>query len=205
MSAKADKLRIEYMALGELPEAPRNPKLHAIEDIKASMRRFGFVAVPAINEATGRLVAGHGRKEALLAMQAAGETPPARIRVKNKQWLVPVLRGVAFATDAEAEAYLLADNRLTEIGGWDEEVLAKLITELNGVVGGLQGVGYSAKEVEALLASVNDGAGVGVGASDQSAELRENFQIVVTCVDELHQSTLLERFTEEGLKCRALI
>ena len=155
MSAKADKLRIEYMALGELPEAPRNPKLHAIEDIKASMRRFGFVAVPAINEATGRLVAGHGRKEALLSMQAAGETPPARIRVKNQAWLVPVLRGVAFATDAEAEAYLLADNRLTEIGGWDEELLAKMIAELNGVTDGLQGCGYDEKEIARLVANAS--------------------------------------------------
>jgi hypothetical protein len=42
-------------------------------------------------------------------------------------------------------------------------------------------------------------------AEDQSADLRESFQIVVTCADEAQQSTLLERFAEEGLKCRALI
>ena len=43
------------------------------------------------------------------------------------------------------------------------------------------------------------------GAKDQSAEIRENFQIVITCVDESEQSTLLQRFMDEGLKCRALI
>jgi len=199
---KAARLRIEYMPLDKLAEAPRNPKQHEREEIKASMRRFGFVAVPAINETTGRLVAGHGRKEALVEMQAAGEPPPARIRVKNKQWAVPVLRGVAFATDQEAEAYLLADNRLTEVGGWDEELLARMVADLAKIPDGLglQGVGYDEKEIERMLASVESGT-----ASDQSAELRENFQIVVTCVDEVHQSTLLERFTEEGLKCRALI
>ena len=42
-------------------------------------------------------------------------------------------------------------------------------------------------------------------AEDQSADLRESFQIVITCADEAQQSTLLERFAEEGLKCRALI
>ena len=158
MSDKADRVRIEYMPVDKLAEAPRNPKLHSVEEIKSSMRRFGFVAVPAINETTGRLVAGHGRKEALVEMQAAGEPPPARIRVKNKAWLVPVLRGVAFATDAEAEAYLLADNRLTEIGGYDEELLAKMIAELNGAADGLQGVGYDEKEIARLIETTHEPA-----------------------------------------------
>jgi hypothetical protein len=155
VSDKAEKLRIEYLPLDKLVEAPRNPKQHSLEEIKASMRRFGFVAVPAINETTGRLVAGHGRKEALVEMQAAGEPPPQRIRVKNKAWLVPVLRGVAFATDAEAEAYLLADNRLTEIGGNDEAVLAQILADLKEHVGGLQGVGYNDEDVARILKSAD--------------------------------------------------
>ena len=153
MSDKAGKLRIEYMPLDKLQEAPRNPKLHATEDIKNSLRRFGFVAVPAINDATGRLVAGHGRKEALVEMKTAGEPAPKRIVVKVGKWLVPVLRGVAFDTDQEAEAYLLADNRLTKIGGEDEDLLAKMIAELSAMPGGtgMVGVGYDDKEIARML------------------------------------------------------
>lgn len=193
-----EQVRVEYMPLLGMAPAPRNPKRHEVESIKASMRRFGFVAVPAINETTGRLVAGHGRREALIEMKAAGELAPARIQVRDGEWFVPVLRGVAFATDQEAEAYLLADNRLTEIGGWDEAELVKILGELQAIPDGLIGVGYDEKALAKLLGDAQT-------ATDQSAELRENFQIVVTCVDESHQSTLLERFTEEGLKCRALI
>ena len=151
MSTKDEGLHIEYLPLDELQEAPRNPKQHEIEAIQASMRRFGFVAVPAINETTGRMVAGHGRKEALVAMEAAGEAPPRRIVVKNGDWYVPVLRGVAFETDEEAEAYLLADNRLTEIGGNDEALLAEMLGEMKNLDGGLVGVGYSDEDVAKML------------------------------------------------------
>ena len=145
-------MRIEYMALGELTSAPRNPRRHELEQIKASIRRFGFVAVPAINETTGRIVAGHGRRDALLEMQAAGEQPPARIKVVNGVWYMPVLRGVEFATDVEAEAYLLADNRLTEIGGYDDKLLATMLAELKAQGdGALDGIGYDDDALRDLL------------------------------------------------------
>lgn len=115
----ASELRIEYRPLNQFVRALRNPKQHSVENIQASMRRFGFVEPGVMNEATGRLVAGHGRAEALDAMKAAGEKPPARIRVEGGEWLVPVIRGVSFANDADAEAYLLASNRLVEVGGWN--------------------------------------------------------------------------------------
>jgi len=151
VSDKADKLRIEYMPLDKLQEAPRNPKRHELDAIKASMRRFGFVAVPAINESTGRLVAGHGRKDALAEMQTAGETPPKRIIVKDGVWHVPVQRGVAFDTDEEAEAYLLADNRLTKIGGEDDELLATMLTSLQNSAEKFNGTGYTDEDLQKLM------------------------------------------------------
>ena len=156
MSEKADRVRIEYMPLDKLQEAPRNPKLHSVEDIKDSMRRFGFVQVPAINETTGRLVAGHGRREALIEMKTAGEPAPKRIVVKGSKWLVPVLRGVAFDTDQEAEAYLLADNRLSDIGGYDEAVLAQALADLQKVTDGLKGTGYSEADLKELIGKQSD-------------------------------------------------
>ena len=175
MSTKAEKVSIEYMPLDELQEAPRNPKLHEVEEIKNSMRRWGFVAVPAINETTGRLVAGHGRREALIEMKTAGEPAPKRIVVKGNKWLVPVLRGVAFDTDQEAEAYLLADNRLTKIGGEDEELLAKMIAELSAMPGGtgMVGVGYDDKEISRMIAE----AGGGGGPADESRSLATQFLV----------------------------
>jgi hypothetical protein len=100
-------------------------------------------------------------------------------------------------------ANLVANNPKIS-GEFTEDALAQL-KELEDEAGfELLALDELEKELEAELegaGSSNDGE----GSKDQSAELRENFQIVVTCVDEAHQSTLLERFTEEGLKCRALI
>lgn len=109
----AGEARIEYMSLTEIQRANRNPKRHADATIQASIRRFGFVAPLVLDDRTKRLVAGHGRLDALVALRDAGRATPKRIlqRSPGTDWLVPVLRGVEFKDEREAEAYLLADNR----------------------------------------------------------------------------------------------
>ena len=150
--------RLEWMPLGQLQAAARNPKQHSAE-ISTSIGRFGYVEPIVVDERTGRIVAGHGRREALLAMRKRGEVPPAGIRAEGDEWLVPVLRGWASRSDAEAEAYLLASNKLTEAGGWDNELLAELLKDL-GAQDALDGVGFTEAELEALLGQV-DGLGAG--------------------------------------------
>ena len=61
----ADDLRVEYLDLEGLVRAPRNPKQHDLGVLQASLDRFGFVAPIILDERTGRLVAGHGRLDAL--------------------------------------------------------------------------------------------------------------------------------------------
>ncbi|MGH9783856.1 MAG: hypothetical protein ACRD88_06680, partial [Terriglobia bacterium] len=138
---RESQLRVEYLPLSLLKPARRNPKKHQIETVLTSMGRFGFVAPMILDERTGRLVAGHGRLESLRKAKGAGKTPPDRIRVKNGDWLVPVVRGVAFADDREAEAYLLADNETTILGGWDDDELKEIIEQL-GTEGALAGTGF---------------------------------------------------------------
>lgn len=146
-------VRIGYVALTVFEAAERNPKLHDIEQIKASLRRFGFVSPVAVNETTGRLVAGHGRIESLRQMKAAGDAPPARVKVDGGEWFIPCLRGVSFASDAEAEAYLIADNKLVEAAGWDEEMLGQMVKDLSASLqsAALDGVGIDERDVTRLL------------------------------------------------------
>jgi len=143
-------VRIEWVALADLQRAPRNPKQHAGEEIERSILRFGYIAPVIMDERTGRLVAGHGRLDALAALRAGGKDPPARVRRRTDgEWMLPVLRGISFNSDAEAEAYLLADNRLTEAGGWDRAMLAGVLGELLDAKA-LTGTGYSEDDVRAL-------------------------------------------------------
>src|SRR3972149_2702778 len=84
---EADGVRIEYMPLSALVKAPRNPTRHRVDAIDASVRRFGFVSPLILDEATGRLVAGYGRLDALAAARAAGAPPPGRVRAEAGEWL----------------------------------------------------------------------------------------------------------------------
>src|SRR5215467_9634623 len=117
--AANSSMRVEYLPLTGLKPATRNPKSHQVETVLASMERFGYVAPMILDERSGRLVAGHGRLESLKRAKLAGEEPPDRIRIAGDEWLVPVVRGVSFTDDREAEAYLLADNQTTILGGWN--------------------------------------------------------------------------------------
>ena len=124
-----------------LKPASRNPKSHQVDTVLMSMGRFSYVSPMILDERTGRLVAGHGRLESLRKAKAEGKEPPDCIRVKNGDWFVPVVRGVAFVDDREAEAYLLADNQTTILGGWDDEELREIIERL-GEADELAGTGF---------------------------------------------------------------
>lgn len=141
--ADADTVRVEYVALSAIQRWPRNPKLHDKGRIDNSIERFGFIQPLVVDESSGQLVAGHGRLESLLGMQANGKDPPKRITVgADGEWLVPVIRGVGFATEQEAESFLLADNRLVELGGWDAEQLGKMLDDITANAGSIDMLGF---------------------------------------------------------------
>src|SRR5580693_10811205 len=107
----SEELRLEYMPMAQVVEAARNPKGHRLDVIEGSMGRFGYTQPLMIDEASQRLVAGHGRLRVLVDLKAAGKRAPKRVKVAGGEWLVPVFRGVSFADEREAQAYLLADNQ----------------------------------------------------------------------------------------------
>jgi len=87
-----------------------NARTHSpkqLRQIADSINRFGFVN-PILIDAEGDIIAGHGR---LAAAKLLGLPE------------VPVLP-VTHLTPAEKRAYILADNRLAEKAGWDQEILA---------------------------------------------------------------------------------
>ena len=94
-----------------------NPRTHSrmqIRQIAASIEHFGFIN-PVLIDRDGGIVAGHGRVEA--AKQLGLKTVPT-ICLNN-------------LTEAEIRAYVIADNRLAELAGWDNELLA---IELQGLL-----------------------------------------------------------------------
>lgn len=109
-------LAIEYLPLAQLSPYARNSRTHSTEQVQAlanSIRRFGFNN-PVLIDADGTIVAGHGRVQA--ATLAGLET-------------VPCIR-LAHLSDDERRAYVIADNRLGELSGWDMATLASEVEDL---------------------------------------------------------------------------
>jgi DNA modification methylase len=169
---KSRKLAISYEPLDDLAQRfdPGNPKAHDLRALDASFDRFGYADPVAVNDTTNILLAGHGRIEALLLLRARGEAPPAGIEVDGDgAWLVPVVHGIALAEE-DARAYLVAANRLVELGGWDAPRLALLLEELADSGQGLDGVGFSLAELDAMLAALRQEP-VGAADPDDAHEL----------------------------------
>ncbi len=145
-------IRVEYLPLETIKKWPKNPKIHDTGEIEASLRRFGFVYPILIDEKTGMLVAGHGRAETLEQQKRSGAEPPPRVVEKDGQWYVPVVRGVEFNDDGEAQAYAIADNRTVELGGWDDMLLGDALASFG--TENLDGVGFSSEDMERIMANV---------------------------------------------------
>jgi len=163
--------RIEWMDIDKIPPHPENPKAHDLPAIMASMRAFGFRGAVILDERSGLTNEGHGRIEALKALRSENpKDPPGNIRTTHahKKWLVPVVRGQAFANEDEARAFLIASNRLTEIGGWSASALARLHGELSELGTGLVDVlGFTSHALEAMIGAFEI-------ASGEFPEMRES-------------------------------
>lgn len=162
---------IEYMLIGDVRPAKKNPKLHALDEIAASVARFGFIEPSVMDERTERLISGHGRLDTLDAAERSGEIdPPDGVLVDDDgRWLIPIVRGWRSKNDREAKAALVALNELTTKGGWDMPELASLLTDISRSSDGLDGVGFTPVDLAGMLADLNPGADETPGADTDPA------------------------------------
>jgi hypothetical protein len=170
---------VERWPIGKLSRNPRNAKKHPkaqIEQLRQLMRDYGWTQ-PVLVREDGQLIAGHGRLEAAFA-EGYTEAP------------VIVARGW---TSEQCRLYAIADNRVTERGKWDREVLNLELGELRELGFDLEPIGFS---IAALPG----------GAADTTPQLEQlRYQILIECTGEANQTELMARFEEQGIKCRPLI
>ena len=137
----ADKL--ETLPVDSLVPYARNARTHSPEQVAAvarSIQRFGFTN-PVLIDAEGGIVAGHGR---VLAAKSLGVGS------------VPCLR-VGWLSEAEKRAYVLADNKLAELAGWDDELLAGELRALQADDFDLSLTGFAQDELDDLLIDKTEG------------------------------------------------
>jgi hypothetical protein len=147
----------EYLPVAELQPAERNAKDHDQDALGRSAAEFGFIEPVVLDERTGRLLAGHGRVEWLLAQEAAGAEPPDGVMVGDDgrwQWLV--VRGIHSRDDRHADAMGIALNRVGERGGWKPDTLAEMLDDIIGTPLA-DAAGFSADELDDLIAATTAG------------------------------------------------
>ena len=139
-------LQIQYRRIDELKPDAGNPRHHAkkqIRQIALSIEAFGF-NVPVLIDRDQKVIAGHGR---ILACREVGWTE------------VPTLC-LDHLTAAQARAFMIADNRLTEIATWDDRVLAQQLKDLSllGLDFSLELTGFEMGEIDLRIASLEGSA-----------------------------------------------
>jgi DNA modification methylase len=111
------QLKVVYRSIDDLILNGKNPRLHSerqIRQIARSIKSFGFV-VPVLVDANSNVIAGHGR---VLATR------------ELKQKVIPTI-SIEHLSPEELRAFLIADNKICENAGWDEELLAEQFIELS--------------------------------------------------------------------------
>lgn len=123
----AKTTKMVEVPIGKLVPYANNAKKHSEEQVNkivASIEEFGFLS-PCLIDQDYNIIAGHGR---VMAAEQMGLSKVPCIFVEG-------------LTEAQRRAYILADNRLTELGEWDmtlvgEELLAlddmDFVVELTG-------------------------------------------------------------------------
>src|SRR5512134_1972802 len=128
--------------LARLKPYAKNARTHSEDQlarIAASLIEYGWTA-PVMVADDGEIVAGHGR---LLAAQHLGLEE------------VPVIR-LGHLTPEQVRAYRIADNRLAELSGWDDELLAAELHALNAAGFDLDLTGFEGEDLDRLLAPLDE-------------------------------------------------
>src|SRR6202040_4244734 len=107
-----------------------------IRQVARSIESFGF-NVPVLLDAKMKGMAGHGR---VLACQLLGWSQ------------VPTI-SLAHLSEAQARAFMIADNRLTENAVWDDRLLAEQLKELSTLKldFNVEATGFEMGEIDVMI------------------------------------------------------
>ncbi len=168
----------------------RNSRTHSdaqVAQIAASVREFGWTN-PVLVDGENGIIAGHGR---VLAARKLGMDE------------VPCIE-LAGLTDAQRRAYIIADNKLALNAGWDDELLAIELHELNAADFDMALIGFDPGELSAAM-GLNEELDGEAPKIDEGIDYKEKFAIIVECADEAEQQATFERLDSMGFTCKVLV
>jgi hypothetical protein len=172
-------VRYDDVGIDALTPYPGNARRGDVDGLVKSIQKNGqyrTIVVREIDNGPLIILAGNHTTEAL-----------KRLGVQS------VRCEILKCSDEEARRINLADNRFNDLATYDPEAMAVLLDELNG---DYAGTGWDANSAKKYLVDDED---------EPMPDEDPTFGVIVNCVSEEQQSTLLERLSEEGFSVRALM
>jgi DNA modification methylase len=136
-------MNFEHRPAASLRPYVGNARTHSpkqIKQISRSIERFGFNN-PVLIDDDGQIIAGHGRVEAAKLL---------------KMKTIPCVR-LSHLSESDKRACVLADNRLAEKAGWDNEILAIELQQLVDVGFDIDLTGFEPAETDLIIEGLVDG------------------------------------------------
>ena len=151
----APELQSLILPMADMSLWPKNPRMGDVGAISESLKRFGQVKPIIVQKSSMQITAGNHVYRAAAALG----------------W-VEIAAIVVDMTDKQAKAFVAADNRVSELGSFDDAALAVLLADIvkNDT---LEGTGYDEDDLDALLAKVGTGKGFGHGDPDANTKIPE--------------------------------
>jgi DNA modification methylase len=153
------KLTVRLRNVADLVPYARNARQHPekqVAQIAGSIRAFGFNN-PVLVDEKGGIIAGHGR---VLAAEKLGLDRVPTIRLDH-------------LSENDRRAFLLADNRIAENSGWDQDLLALEMADLSALGLDVALTGFTAPEINKLLSA-------GIEADPREDEAPEVADVMVS-------------------------
>ncbi len=165
-------------SLSELIPDDKNMNRHTpygMSLIEKSIRENGLGRSILVDK-DNRIIAGHGR---VMAAKKLGLKKVPCVYIEG-------------LTEEQYKAYILVDNKLTELGGWDFDLLN---SELDDIDLDMSQFGFDIEtDIKADTAR-----------TDLSDKIFDNFVVVIDCENEAGQESVYEQLTSEGYVCRLSI
>ncbi len=151
MAGTVTQHKCEMRSVASLSPYANNSRTHSpkqIDQLISSIKKWGWT-IPVLIDETGMIIAGHARVRAA-----------KKIGIRD----VPVIVAAGWS-DEQKKAYVIADNRLSENAGWDDEILRSELSSLMDAGFDVGLTGFDGDDIDGLF---DDGSALSVREVDTS-------------------------------------
>ena len=120
--------------IDSLKEFPNNPRMGNVKELIESLKHNGQYKPIVVQESTGFILAGNHLWK---AAKELGWTEISAVKID--------------VDDLQAKKIVATDNRLADLGAYNEQALLELLGEID-----LQGTGYVPQDIDDLLAMIEE-------------------------------------------------